>query len=949
MRTLLQARRKWGFMFTPILVVVLICCYGAIAKARRPDSREASDAPHVSPETRITDRNSHHDTDEDDDAEYAEKSREFLSRFGTGPGSVSANAYVSAVDAARALPPSPLLQRRRLVSPDTSPIWTFPVLSPLWNDWGNLGAPCTVPLPPNSPCGGSARIDAIAVDPTNANTVYVGSEGGLARSTNGGSTWAYLSDAFDSQSIRSLAIDPNAPNIIYAGTGIRAFFGKGIYRSVDSGATWTVLGGTEFSGKTVVKIAIDPATAGSETSTTLYASVIDYVSEINDHHSVWKSTDSGSHWMQLRIAAGVLPWSFYDIAIDPASADTVYVTAPDGVFKLSSSGGWSQIHNIPNATAPSCLAIAQSVLYLAYRDGSLVIIKSNDQGANWSAPLPNSGADLFCFGVDPVHPERIFVGGGGDLRYSLDSGASWISSHDVHVDIHSIAFCPTNTGRNYLGTDGGIYRADYVSGNSITWYSKNENLAGVLMQGVSISSDDSMVMGNQDNGTQLYALPAPNPPWATIHGGDGYKPRIDPNNSNKLYYQGFSYGGLVCNGWQALIRVVNGVQTDITPTAACGERSQGFAALFMASSDSARIIVGFKNVYRSTNSGNAWTRIGPNGVDTDPGGASTALYEAPSSTNVIYAVFDRLRVFVTSNAGQGNSATWIQLIDGYEGLGLISAITVDPTDWHTAYIASDTAVWKTTNSGTTWTPHGIPNLLYQDVAIDPNDPQHIFAASFAGVYASADGGLTWESMSAGIPAGMEVTSLSLNATSRHLAASTYGRGAYVMNLPSPTISISGSVIYCSNPSLNPLPGATMTLTGSASGSTLSDGLGNYTFSAIAAGGNYTVTPGKASLAPGSAGISTADVLVVQRHYINVTPIPPGCRLTAADVNGDSNVTTVDVIAIQRFFLGLSTGIANVGKYQFSPASRTYSGIVSNQAGQNYDTIAFGDVASPFAH
>ena len=68
---------------------------------------------------------------------------------------------------------------------------------------------------------------------------------------------------------------------------------------------------------------------------------------------------------------------------------------------------------------------------------------------------------------------------------------------------------------------------------------------------------------------------------------------------------------------------------------------------------------------------------------------------------------------------------------------------------------------------------------------------------------------------------------------------------------------------------------------------------------------------------------------------------------AADVNGDSSVNTVDVIAIQRFFLGLSTGIANTGKYQFTPANRTYTAIVSDQTAQNYDTLVFGDVASAF--
>ena len=133
-----------------------------------------------------------------------------------------------------------------------------------------------------------------------------------------------------------------------------------------------------------------------------------------------------------------------------------------------------------------------------------------------------------------------------------------------------------------------------------------------------------------------------------------------------------------------------------------------------------------------------------------------------------------------------------------------------------------------------------------------------------------------------------------------------------------------------------------------SGSTLSDGSGNYTFSSLASGGTYTVTPSKAALPPDSSGINTVDVVATQRHFLVIGTPLTGCRLTAADVNGDNAINTIDVIAIQRFFLILSTGTANVGKYQFSPASRSYPGVISNQTGQNYDTLIYGDVAGPFA-
>jgi len=139
----------------------------------------------------------------------------------------------------------------------------------------------------------------------------------------------------------------------------------------------------------------------------------------------------------------------------------------------------------------------------------------------------------------------------------------------------------------------------------------------------------------------------------------------------------------------------------------------------------------------------------------------------------------------------------------------------------------------------------------------------------------------------------------------------------------------------------------MTRTGTTSGSTLTDAMGNYSFTGLPSGGSYTVTPSKAARAPGSSGIDTTDVIAIQRHFLGLGTPLSGCRLTAADTNGDTNVDTTDVIATQRFFLGLSTGIANVGRYRFSPPSRTYVTLLSDQTGQNYDTLVFGDVAATF--
>ena len=167
----------------------------------------------------------------------------------------------------------------------------------------------------------------------------------------------------------------------------------------------------------------------------------------------------------------------------------------------------------------------------------------------------------------------------------------------------------------------------------------------------------------------------------------------------------------------------------------------------------------------------------------------------------------------------------------------------------------------------------------------------------------------------------------------------------------PPVNISGTVTYCSNPALPPISGVTMTLTGTSGGSTTTDGSGNYSFTSLPYGGSYTVTPSKAGIAPGGAGssaISTVDVIAIQKHFLVLGTPLSGCRLLAADCASPTGINTIDVLATQKFFLQLA-GFANVGKYQFTPASTSYSPLTGDATGQNYDAIIFGDVISGFVH
>ncbi len=94
------------------------------------------------------------------------------------------------------------------------------------------------------------RIRAIAVHPTDPNTVYFGAvAGGVWKSVNGGATWSVLNDFMGNLAVCALVIDPNNPNIIYAGTGegffnLDAIRGAGIFKSTDAGASWSQLPST---------------------------------------------------------------------------------------------------------------------------------------------------------------------------------------------------------------------------------------------------------------------------------------------------------------------------------------------------------------------------------------------------------------------------------------------------------------------------------------------------------------------------------------------------------------------------------------------------------------------------------------------------------------------------------------------------------------------------------
>lgn len=764
-----------------ILLGVLVTCYDVGANLRRGNEPRDSKGPDILR------------TENDDDPEYREQRREFLKRFfGSREGGVSSREYKHALAEARALPRSSLLESRMFDSLETRESvtpWSSPIEPPILNSYG---------------ANASAAVYSLAIDPINANVVYTGNFAGLAKTTDGGSTWRYLSDSWNSQSISAVAINPSASNTVYVGTGREgtgySSYEVGIYRSFDGGSTWSSpLGENRFRETSIRAIAIDP-------------NGVVYVANGCDHGcGLWRSNDSGVTWSPLyQFEDGV-----YDVAIDATTRpSTLYLTGKGGTFKSIDSGqSWTLIHNVIHDSRNRLSAVNSTLYLLEPLDPDHNLYKSTNRGATWiqiptNCPAgadscdPNGSIGFSVFAVDSANPQNIVAG--NTALYRTDNGGitwteigHWYGDLDptrcIHPDQRVIAFSQTGVGVVYVGNDGGVVKSTDAGQR---WTNLNENLPGALLYGVALSRDGTMIAGTQDNGVIFSDLHMPSGErWSAIHGGDSAHNLIDPTDSRVAYLTMYATDPQHQDIWR-VTRATPGTtpepEISIRPSQFNDDCACNFFPTFSMNPLSPKhLVAACQRVVRTldgTASSVVWTTIG-NGPLTSASPCAmwnsvTAATEAPNNSNVIYAVTSYDTVFVTQNANAGPGAIWNQVTQQHE-IDSIWGITVDPRNYQIAYLACDSGIYKTTNMGGSWTRYGIPNLVYRDVAIDPANPRHIFAASNAGVFASTDGGLTWGNMSEGIPVGMMVSALSFNAASRQLAASTYGRGVYVLDLSRP--------------------------------------------------------------------------------------------------------------------------------------------------------------------
>ncbi len=313
-----------------------------------------------------------------------------------------------------------------------------------------------------SACGKqSDTIVAIALHPSNPSILYVATNDSVYKSRNGGTTWERMATDLSSYRVLSLALDPERPATVYAGTMIDA-----VYKSPDGGQHWMPYNaGLKEHISVVNQFVFDP-----KNSETLYAATT---------VGVFRSTDAGRLWDE-RMAGMKEVHIVVSIAIDPKRPHILYAGTTGGTYRSADgTATWKKMNRglIPQEILDASLALGVNTLVVDPKETNIVyagttkgLFKTTDMADSWTR-IGDSLADHYISSltVDPAQPKILYAGGRAGIQKSSDGGQTWNTMNTglETINIRTIAISPLIPHTLYAGTNGsGLYRSD---DGAITW------------------------------------------------------------------------------------------------------------------------------------------------------------------------------------------------------------------------------------------------------------------------------------------------------------------------------------------------------------------------------------------------------------------------------------------------------------------------------------------------
>jgi photosystem II stability/assembly factor-like uncharacterized protein len=676
------------------------------------------------------------------------------------------------------------------------------------------------------------RTKAAAGIPDQPNVFYVGAvNGGVWKTTDYGNTWAPIFDDQPTGSIGAIAIAPSNASTIYVGSGEGLqrpdlSTGDGIYKSTDAGRTWTHLGLRD--GQQIPQIAVDPRNPDR-----LFVAVLGHPYGPNPERGIFRSLDGGATFERVLFKND--DTGAADVVIDPSNPDVVYgvlwesrqapwetgaFTGPGSGLYTSVDGGttWRPLTaglptfatdglgRIGITVAPSLPQRLFATVEATRRGG---LYRSDDGGEHWSlvhgGPYATERADDFAeVKVHPTNPDIVFTASIAAWK-SVDGGHTFSALRGAPGgdDYHRIWINPVDPDIILLAADQGVVITVNGGESWSSWYNQptaqfyhvsTDNAFPYRVCGGQQESGSACVRSRGNDGQITFRE------WHPVGVEEYGYVAADPRDPDIVY------GGKVSR----YDRRTGQVQ-DVSPRLV---RSSEYRVLrtmpvLFSPIDPKTLYFASNVVWKTITGGREWTAISPDltratwevpaNVGTyrgTPAAAPTrrgvvyALAPSPIEANRIWAGTDDGLIHLTTDGG----ATWQNVTPATLGpwakVSLLEASHFDPA---AAYAAINTFrlddlrphIFRTRDGGRTWTEivNGLPDGgIVNAVREDPVRRGLLYAGTERAVYVSLDDGDSWQSLRLNMPA----TSIrDLVVKDDDLVIGTHGRSFWILDNVTP--------------------------------------------------------------------------------------------------------------------------------------------------------------------
>ncbi len=685
----------------------------------------------------------------------------------------------------------------------------------------------------------SGRIDAVTGVPGDGRTFYAGGLGGLFKSADGGVTWQSVFNHQPVSSIGAVAVAPSDANVVYVGTGepnLRndVAFGDGMWRSTDAGKTWQHLG-LNGSGA-IARIAVD-----EKDSNRVYVAVLGDVYKASSERGIYRTSDGGKTWQRVLYTDDRTGGS--SIAIDPSNPRHLLAGMwegwrtpyhlnsggpSDGVYESADGGDhWTRLraNGLPSGTTGRiAIAFAPSNPLRVYAliessEGSLW--RSDDGGKTWKLVNKSHGINQRPFyftsmAVDPKDQNHLFFMS-VQMWQSTDGGATAKVLRGTRGgDYHSMWIDPQNPLRMAAGDDGG---AEVSNDGAKSWLNAPIQIA----QAYHVDTDDrnpyTVCAETQDSGSACgpsnslaYGGIAPTD-FFSAGGGESGWIVFDQASPNLIYGDGYQGALTQYNRSADQVREIDVWPEDAMgwPAAQLKYRFQWTSPLAMSPKHPHRLYMGGNELFATDDGGVHWRAISGDLTRNDKRFQQFSGGLTRDNTSVEY--YDTIFTIAESTLRDGE--IWVGTDDGLVWLtrdggkhwsnvtpaaikndpagawARIDYVDPSPFDPATAYMVADyhksggraPHLYKTHDYGRTWT--AIAGDLPQDsyarmIKADPLRRGMLYAGTETGLWLSYDNGAHWIALQNNLPT-VPVYDFTVQKGFDDLVVGTHGRAIWILD------------------------------------------------------------------------------------------------------------------------------------------------------------------------